>query len=250
MRNLFSIVLLTLIMTTAFAKEAPSEEALIRATLKEQFPELMVDKIVASPISSLYQVTAGAAVVYITKDGRYIVSGDIIDLKNRQNNLTENARKSARLNALKNISEKDMVIFSPKNPQYTVTVFTDVDCGYCRKFQSEISEINAKGIAVRYLAFPRTGPNSPTFEKMVKVWCAKDKQKALAEAKADKPIDSSACTNNPVMQELQLGLMVGVNGTPSMIFEDGSLFPGYLPADKLLEVAKQIHEQMKNPAKT
>lgn len=219
------------------------DTASIKSSLKETLPDLTIEDVAQSPINGLYQVTAGATILYVTKDGRYAVSGDIIDLKNGQKNITEDARKSARLAGLKAIGEENMVIFAPKNPKYTVTVFTDVDCAYCRKLQDEIPKLNAKGIAVRYLAFPRTGPNSPTFEKMVKIWCAKDKQKAFAEETKDKSSEGKKCSDQSVMKEFQFGLSVGVNGTPTMIFEDGTIFPGYLPADKLLEVVQQIRNQ-------
>lgn len=231
----------------AMANTKADETAQVRASLKQHLPELVIENITASPVADLYQVTAGAAVLYVSKNGRYVVSGDIIDLEQSQQNLTENARKQARLAGLKALGDKNMIIFSPKDPKYTVTVFTDVDCGYCRKLQSEIAEINAKGIAIRYLAFPRTGPNTPTYEKMVKVWCAKDKQKAMAQASGG-DIDGALCTDNTVQKEFQLGMMMGINGTPTMIFEDGTIFPGYLPPEKLLEAAKQIREEMTKKA--
>ena len=215
----------------------------IRASLKKHLPELTVEEVVPSPVNGIYQVSAGTTVLYVSKDGRYAFSGDIIDLDNGQSNLTENARKKARLAGLKALGEDNMVIYSPKDPKYTITVFTDVDCGYCRKLQADIPELNAKGIAIRYLAFPRTGPHSPTFEKMVKIWCSKDKKQSMTLAQEDKAFEGKDCGGETIMKEFEYGMRIGVTGTPTLIFEDGTLFPGYLPPDKLLEAAKQIHEQ-------
>lgn len=232
---------------TSYGQATNAEVEQLKTSLKQSFPELTVENISPSPISNLYQVTAGAAIVYVTKDGRYLISGDIIDLKDQQKNITERARKQARLSGINAIGKDNMIVFSPKDPKYTITVFTDIDCGYCRKLQSEIPELNAKGIAVQYLAFPRTGPNTPTFEKMVKIWCAKDKTKAIADPtqSLDKFPTIPGCSDQTVLKQMQLGLMMGVAGTPTIIFEDGTMLPGYLPPDKLAEAVKEAQVQAK-----
>ncbi|MBS0286083.1 MAG: DsbC family protein [Proteobacteria bacterium] len=245
--KLISQVILSLFALVSFqfahANTADQDASKIRDTLKQHFSEITLDKIEPSPVKGVYQVSSGANILYVTADARYAFSGDLIDLHHAQNNLTEDARKTARLNSLKNLGQENMIIFSPKNPKYTVTVFTDVDCGYCRKMQSEMGKINNLGIAVRYLAFPRSGPDTPTFNKMVSVWCAKDKNKALAAAKSDGSVDDITCPNNSVLKDLELGMQLGVSGTPTIIFEDGTMIPGYLPPDKLLEVAKQLKKK-------
>lgn len=213
--------------------------------LKKAYPQLTIDEIAASPIDGLYQVTASGNVVYITKEGRYLLVGELLDLDDKQNNLTENARKKSRLKSLQSISEDKMIIFPAKKPEYTITVFTDVDCGYCKKMQNDMAKINDLGISVRYLAFPRTGTNSPTGEKMIKIWCAKDKKQAFHNANEGKEPEGSICPNNSVTAGYELGAAIGINGTPTMVFEDGTFFPGYLPPEKILEAAKQIREQSK-----
>lgn len=235
---LFVLFLIT--CQTAFAKVSDTDTSKIRNVLKQQFPDLVINEIKSTPIEGLYQVVAGARVIYVSKDGRYALNGDMIDLQDAQNNLTEEVRKSARLKGLKELGQENMIVFSPKDPKYTVTVFTDVDCGYCRKLQAEMSKINELGIAIRYLAFPRSGQNTPTYEKMVSVWCAKDKNQAISNAKLDKPIEHNVCPNNYVQKEFDLGVAMGVQGTPTLIFEDGTMVPGYLPPDKLLEAAKHL----------
>ena len=221
----------------------PLDNAAISARIKQHFPDLDNIEVKPSPVKELYEVVAGGAVFYVTKDGRYIFSGDVLDLDNKQNNLTELTRKKARLAGLKAIGEDNMIVFSPAKPKYWVTVFTDVDCGYCRKFQAEIPKINELGIGIRYLAFPRAGLNSPSYEKMAKIWCAKDKQKAMDLASNDKPLNGEVCDNQKIKKEFQFGLTAGVTGTPSMIFEDGTLYPGYLPPEHLLRAVEQVRKE-------
>jgi thiol:disulfide interchange protein DsbC len=218
---------------------------LIEEKFKKQFPQLTIEEITASPIEGVYQVVANGNVVYVTQDGRFLLAGDIYDLDDTQNNLTETARKKSRLNSLKNIDEESAIVFAAKNPEYTITVFTDVDCSYCRKLHADMNKLNDLGITVRYLAFPRTGPHGPTAEKMNKIWCMKDKKKAFNHANEDKPIEGTVCPNNGVSRGYTLGTKMGVNGTPTIVFEDGTVFPGYLTPEKLLEATKQIRAQAK-----
>lgn len=246
MRNFqWGLALLAILFFQAcFATSSNDDTSTIRESLKQHLPQLVIENIAPSPVKGVYQVTADSAVIYMSNDGRYALSGDMIDLANGQNNLTESARKKARVASLKTLGEENMVIFSPKDPQYTITVFTDIDCGYCRKLQADMEEINAKGIAIRYLAFPRSGPNTPAFDKMVRIWCSKDKNKALLLANQDKSFDGQLCNKDTILRQFELGMRMGVNGTPTLIFEDGTLVPGYMPPNKLLEAAKEIREQM------
>lgn len=238
-----SVFLISLVSFHFAQANQDQETTNIRNALKQHFAELTLDEVKPSPVTGVYQVSSGANILYVTADARYAFSGDLIDLQNAQANITEDARKIARLNALKSLGQENMIVFAPKNPKYTVTVFTDVDCGYCKKMQAEMGKINDLGIAVRYLAFPRSGPNSPTYNKMVSVWCAKDKNKALDAAKSDRKVENTTCTNNSVVKDFELGMQMGVAGTPTLIFEDGTMVPGYLPPEKLLEVAKQLSKK-------
>ncbi len=215
----------------------------IEENLKKNFPQLTIEEISASPVSGLYQVMASGNILYATQDGRYIIAGDLIDLQNGQNNLSEGARKTSRLKSLKGIEEENMLTFAAKKPEYVVTVFTDVDCGYCRKLHAEMSKLNDLGITVRYLAFPRAGESSETAEKMSKIWCAKNKQQAFNDANNDKAVEGSVCPDRSIARGYELGQAMGINGTPTLVFEDGTIFPGYLPPEKLLEAAKQIRTQ-------
>ena len=131
---------------------------------------------------------------------------------------------------------KDRIVFAPANPKYTVAVFTDIECGFCRQLHSQIAEYNREGIAVEYLAFPRAGINTPDYDKMVAVWCAPDRKKALTDAKSDKPVPAppAGCVS-PVKDEYITGIRAGLNGTPMILTLDGHQLGGYLPPDALLE---------------
>ncbi len=202
--------------------------------LENVLPNAKPDRIDHSPIAGLYELTYGTDIVYVTKDGHYLLQGDIFDVQKREN-VTAPKRQQARLNAVNALGEKNMIVFAPKQTKYEVTVFTDVECGYCRKLHQEMSELNGLGVKIRYLAFPRAGVGSSTYDKMVSVWCADDPQKAMTDAKADRPVAPKKC-DNPVSDEYNLGRALGVTGTPTLILENGQLVPGYVPAQRLVQM--------------
>jgi thiol:disulfide interchange protein DsbC len=148
-----------------------------------------------------------------------------------------------RVKMISAIPESQMVIFGPKDPKYTVTVFTDVDCGYCRKLHSQIANYNRLGVRVRYLFYPRTGPNTESWTKAEQVWCSENRNDALTRAKLDQPLQAKPCANNPVARDYALGKSFGVTGTPSIVTSDGELIGGYLPPAELLQELKSIQKQ-------
>ena len=193
-----------------------------------------------SPIPGIYQFVQGADVSYLTADGKYFLDGNLYDMATRAN-LTEAIRSQARLAMINAVPESQMVIFSPKNPLYTITVFTDVDCQYCRKLHSEIAEINKLGVRVRYMFFPRTGPNTESWRKAEVVWCSADRNEALTRAKAGAELDmNKTCGPTPVAREYQLGQSLGVRGTPAIVTDGGDFIEGYMPPRELLEAIKRL----------
>lgn len=192
------------------------------------------DSITPSPIAGLYEVVYGAGIYYASKDGRYVVKGDILDVE-KKNNITEQRRTGTRLSAINKVSEDKMIIFAPKKVRHTITVFTDIDCGYCRKLHNEIDTYLKEGIRVRYLSMPRSGLNTPSYYKAVAVWCAKDRKDALTRAKKDEQVEQKSC-DNPVEEEMNLAEEVGVSGTPTIITESGRMLPGYVPAPHLAQI--------------
>lgn len=206
----------------------------IRKALTQLVPGMTVDSIKQSAVPSLYEVALGAEVIYVTQDGRFMLQGNLIDLVNKEN-LTEDKRAEGRLKIVKAIDPKSMIVYSPKQVKHTVTVFTDIDCPYCRKMHEEMAEYNKVGIEIRYLAFPRAGINTPSYDKAVSVWCAQDRNAAMTASKAGKPVDQKTC-KNPVQDHLSLVETLGLTGTPTLIFDDGTMIPGYVPADRLIKL--------------
>lgn len=228
--------------TTAAVTVAPAKvPAAIMETLKQLVKE-DIDKVTVAPsvISGLYEVVIGSEILYISADGQHlIVSGDLIETKTREN-LTDNKRGEFRKKTLDTLNESEMVVFAPKEGEtkYTINVFTDVDCGYCKKFHQGIDKLTAGGVKVRYLAFPRAGAGSKTYDKMVSVWCSEDRQKAMTDAKADRSVPELKC-DNPVQKEYELGQSIGVSGTPALLLSDGKLLPGYVPPEQLIAFLRQ-----------
>jgi thiol:disulfide interchange protein DsbC len=186
-----------------------------------------------SPIAGLYEAKIDSVVVYITMDGSHFLAGNLYETDTGVN-LTDESLSGWRKSLLDELDEKEMVVFAPKEEtKYTINVFTDVDCHYCAKLHQEVATLNEAGVKVRYLAFPRAGVGSPTYDKMVSVWCAKDQQKAMTAAKARQPVEKAEC-NNPIASQYELGQRMGISGTPALVFSDGDVVPGYMSARNLI----------------
>ena len=229
-----TIILSGVLSLQIASADEPDKQTLINR-IRQVMPDAEISAVNPSPLGGLYEVIVGKAdIIYMSADGRYVLKGDLLDLNDRRN-LTEDHRKEARLNALKSISPDTMIEFAPPdNTKYVMYVYTDVDCAYCRKFHQEVGILNKAGIAVRYLAFPRAGVDSESYRKSVSVWCAKDRNTALTEAKAGKSIPAATC-KNPVKEHYESGIALGVKGTPTIILQNGVEVGGYAPADKLVE---------------
>jgi thiol:disulfide interchange protein DsbC len=243
---------LTLVVCTAGlnARAAPADPARAvpadqpadpRVALLKRLPAgSQLDDLQPSPIPGLFEFIHGADISYLTADGKYFLDGNVYDMDSREN-LTEALRTRARLALISTVPESQMLIFSPKNPLYTITVFTDVDCAYCRKLHSEMAELNRMGVRVRYMFYPRTGPNTESWKKAEVVWCSPDRNEALTRAKAGVQLDmSKICDATPVAREYALGQSIGVRGTPTIITENGDYISGYLPPRELVQEIKDL----------
>ena len=222
-----------LFLPVALSAETPPADAAdnARAVIAAKFPEISPDKIGPSPVPGLYEVRVGAKIAYVSADGRYLVQGEIIELSTDQN-LTESRRESLRRDVLSEVNESEMIVFSPPKPTATVTVFTDIDCGYCRKLHKQIAAYNALGIKVRYMYFPRTGPGTESWTKAEQVACSKDRQSALTRSKLGEVLTDKPCEPNPVGRHYEIGRDFGLQGTPAIVLESGELIGGYLdPAE-------------------
>jgi thiol:disulfide interchange protein DsbC len=193
-----------------------------------------------SPIPGIYEFSQDADVSYLTADGKYFLDGNLYDMKSREN-LTEVLRTRARVSMIAAVPESEMLIFSPPNPKYTITVFTDVDCQYCRKLHSEMAELNHLGVRVRYMFFPRTGPNTESWRKAEVVWCSANRNDALTRAKLGAALDmNKTCGPTPVAREYALGESIGVRGTPAIVTESGDYISGYMAPKELVAQLKEF----------
>jgi thiol:disulfide interchange protein DsbC len=241
MRNLFLLLTGACLALTAVAADTTPGGPVDSATFNQIVNSVAggkPDEIRTTPVPGLYEVRRGTQIVYVSKDGKIGLDGDMYDLQSKTS-LTEPRRREVRLKLINSVPESQMVIFAPASPKYTITVFTDMDCGYCQKLHSQIAEYNKLGIAVRYLAFPRTGPDTESWYKAEQVWCSADRKTALTRSKLGQPLTNKRCTDNPVAQQYALGKAVGLTGTPGIVTSTGDLLPGYAPPDALME---ELHE--------
>jgi len=232
-RTLATLVALPL----GFAAAAASAQDLTKEELATRLNGIAVEDISDAPIPGIYQVAVGANVAYVTKDGKFIIRGDIYDAETSAN-VSEETRARARATLLGSVDPETMIVFKPASGpvKHTITIFTDVDCGYCRQFHREINKVTALGIEVHYLFYPRTGPNTESWTKADQVWCAADHNSALTRAKLGGEIPNSAECATPVEAHYELGQRIGVRGTPAIFNEAGDLLGGYLPPATLAKV--------------
>jgi thiol:disulfide interchange protein DsbC len=224
---------------TAGAAEQPPADPRV-ALLKLLPAGSKLDDLRPSPIPGIYEFMQGADISYLTADGKYFIDGNVYDMKSRDN-LTEALRAQARLALINAVPESEMLIFSPASPKYTITVFTDVDCAYCRKLHSEMAELNRLGIRVRYVFFPRSGPGTESWKKAEVVWCSPNRNDTLTRAKAGAALDMNrTCSPTPVKREYELGQTLGVRGTPAIVTENGDYISGYMPPRELVEELKEL----------
>ena len=230
---LFAVVM-SAVSQSALADDEKAE-ALIRERLIAARPDIPILDIQPAQIPGFYDVYLPAGqVLHFTADGKFFYTGDLYGVTDELVNLTESSRSGQRKEEIDNIDESQMVIFSPPEGRVkaTVTVFTDIDCVFCRKLHNEVPELNRLGIAVRYLAYPRSGPDTPSYDKLVSAWCAENPKLALTRAKAGQDVPEATCPN-PVAAQYELGGRLGINSTPSLVYEDGTLARGYMPAADL-----------------
>lgn len=206
----------------------------LKKQLESRFNDLKIRDIRSTPVAGIYEIVFGTQTAYVTADGHYMLTGNLVDLETRRN-LSAERRSELIRQSVSAMKDSSAIVFMPKQVRHTVTVFTDVDCPYCAKFHKEVPALNSAGIKVRYLLYPRTGKNSESYKRAQAVWCAKDRNQAIGIAKAGGKIDMKTCPN-PVDSHLALGEEVGVTGTPTLVLDDGRVIPGYVPATELIRL--------------
>ena len=231
--------------------EAGSADARAVDAIRSLNPNVSIDKIGPAPMAGFREALAQGQVVYVSDDGRYLFlpgSGGALFDTQAKKNLSEDSLAGMRKDLIKAIPVSERIVFAPANPKHTVTIFTDVECGYCRKLHSEIAEYNRQGIAVEYLAFPRMGIGSEDYKKMVSVWCAADRRKDLTDAKSDHgSVPTKECKNS-VTEQYNIGQRAGLTGTPMILNVDGVQIGGYVPPAQLREALDKLAAESKKPA--
>ena len=220
-----------LLLAVSLAVVAADDYSAIEDRIRTLAPRANSIAISETPIEGILQVQIDGDIVYTSVDGKYMFQGRIIDLDTRED-LTETSKAGLRKELIGHIDPSGQITFSPEEPVYELMVFTDIDCGYCRKLHSQVDEYNKQGIAIHYMSFPRAGIGSRSYEKAVSVWCADDQQSAMTLAKLGSEPDLKQC-DNPVAEQYQLGKDLGVTGTPALLTSSGQLIPGYVPPDQL-----------------
>ena len=234
--RLLAFLVVSAVSISGISRAGPLSDTDLADKIREVLPEAQVRSIRASPIDGIHEAILETEIVYVSDDGRYVFNADLIDLTNRRN-LSEEHRAAAHLRELGAVAPSSMIEFAPEVSKHVLYVYTDIDCGYCRKFHQQIGELNTAGITVRYLAYPRAGVDSESFRKSVSVWCAKDRQTALTDAKLGKPVPPVTC-DNPVTEHFNLGKRMRVQGTPTIITDTGAKLPGYVTTEQLAEFFK------------
>jgi len=225
------VVLATLPVYGALGDEAGGK---LRSVIQPHDPGAQVVAPERSPVSGLYLTSIDGVSGYVSSDGRYFVVGDMLDLASRRN-VTEEGRKERRREVLRQVAPGEAIVFAPAKTKYTIIVFTDADCSYCRKLHGELDQLKSRGIAVRYLAFPRSGPGTKSWRTMAAVWCAGDRRDALTRAtRGDEVSASHSCSDAVIAKHYALGQQLGIPGTPMVVLSDGTSVGGYMSPDEVL----------------
>jgi thiol:disulfide interchange protein DsbC len=215
---------------------APVPDGDARIALAAKMPGVQPGDLRTTPVPGIYELVHEGKVTYVSADGGYVFTGDLyqVTAQGEFPNLSEQRRRQMRRQLVAAMPEKEMIVFGKAPAAHTITVFTDIDCQWCRHLHSQIEDYNKLGIRVRYVAYPRTGPDTDSWFKAEGVWCAANRNKALTQAKLGEPVKQRQC-NALVERQFAVGLQVGITGTPGVVLPSGELVPGYLPPADMLQ---------------
>ena len=221
-------------IASANAQEVETSDEIerVRAELLKMIPPAATADIIATEASNVYRVEFHGSFASVYTVGDHVLIGELLNTKDKVN-VGEVAQSERTAKVIADVPTDKMIVFGPKDAKRHITVFTDIDCGYCRKLHNEVDDLTSAGIQVRYLAFPRAGVGSNSYNKYVSVWCNDNPQTALTTAKSGGDVPTATC-ENPISETYNLGQQVGVRGTPTIVFDDGTLTPGYLPSAELI----------------
>lgn len=215
--------------------QKPSNE--IESGFKNVAPDIKISAASKTPIKGIQQIKLNTDniddVYYMTEDGKYFIQGNIIETKSRRN-ITEDSKNSVRKAIVNKFDDNQRINFFPDDMKHHITVYTDIDCGYCRKLHTEMKDYNDLGIGISYLFWPRSGLNTPSYDKSVSAWCAVDRNEAMTHAQNGTALEPKQC-DNPIAEHFESGKKIGVRGTPNIVTDAGELIPTYMPAKDLLK---------------
>lgn len=234
--NLITLLTSSALLLAAGAAAAAPNADPIRTSVESLNARSSLESVRDTPVAGLKEVRADGQVLYFTADGEYLLVGDIYRVSDRTN-ITEASRSRVRAEALAKSDRARHIRFGAKDAKDTVYVFTDTSCVYCQRFHKEVAELNAAGIAIEYLAWPRGGTQpSEVLTAMTGVWCSADPARSYAAliAGGAAPRATPGCTS-PVKEHYALGEQLGVRGTPAIFTTDGRQLGGYVPAKTILQ---------------
>lgn len=235
MRIVVGLIGLVSLVGVNVATMAAAKLEEVRAAVNEIIgSRAQITDIKLSPMEGVYEVTLGGRTMYASQAGKHLIVGEVYDFE-RKVSLAEELKQEKAKVVIAAMAEKNMIIFGDENAKRMITVYTDVDCGYCQKLHREVPALVAGGVKVRYLWYPRAGIYSDSYNKAVSVWCADDQQVAMDNAKLNRSFTDKTCDPNPVAEQYQSGQQVGVRGTPTIVVDDGTIIGGYRPAASLLK---------------
>jgi len=209
----------------------------VRKNVQEALGDFEITSLEASPIPGLYEMVSGGTILYVDATGKYLLEGDLIDLQNRVS-LTEQKLGKLHIGMISSMPESEMLVYQPEEPTgRSITVFTDISCGYCRRLHAEIDTLLDAGVAVRYLMFPRAGLNTPASAALESVWCSDNPQLAMTTAKQGGQVEPKSC-DNPIEEHVALAQNVGLRGTPLIYLDSGDRIPGYRDAATIVDMVK------------
>ena len=234
-KRLAMVCFAVLLPSVAASADEDTKAADLAARLESLDLGLGVQGVTPSEVPGLFEVQTDGGPLYVTDDAGYLIAGNVYEIQEGGLvNLTERKRSAERRKLFASIDETDLITFTPEDgAKVSVLVFTDTDCGYCRQLHAQMANYHALGIEVRYLAFPRAGVGSPTYDKMVSAWCSDDTGEALTALKRGDGIPGKYCESHPVGEQYELGQLIGIMGTPAILLPSGRLLPGYVPPDDL-----------------
>ena len=241
----FVVVALAFLPAALLADEQQDKTDAVSKLIEQRLPSVQIQYIAPSVVPGLYEVMASGQLLYISEDGKYLINGRLFDITNGIVNLSDQTKE--RIDAQKNpyrkaelakLPSEDFIVFKADDEKYRISVFTDVDCGYCRQLHREMENYNDLGITVQYLGFPRAGIGSPSHAKLRSIWCADDRNAAMNKGKIQREFGSDTC-NDPLSNHMNLVRNFGISGTPAIIMGSGRLLPGFVPPAQLLEMLEQ-----------